>query len=130
MIDRRLSMPRKIGLVTTGLVSLASAAAIGWTAATPVGRTAASGSTDLTNGRGSVRTAQQISAARGTLQLARENLARLLASEDDLPQAALANLPAVPLPTVQVPAAGAAPAAAQPAPPVQTTTGASGVVRP
>jgi hypothetical protein len=131
---------RLVGLVTTGLVSLAAAAAIGWAAATPVGGSSPqAGSVNLSNGGSAVRTQQQVVAAQTNLRLVRRDLVRLMAREDDLPRASLANLPALvaqipnaQLPNVQLPSSGGT---VQPtthaAPPItHTTTGASGASRP
>jgi hypothetical protein len=120
---------RYVGLVTTAVVSLGAAAAVGWAAAVPVVGSGQAASTP-TPPAASARTAQQVDAARSNLQQVRRDLARILSREDDLPRANLPNLPALvtQLPTVQVPQASSTqPAVAQAAPPVtQTTTGASG----
>ena len=129
---RRGSAWRYVGLVTTAVVSLGAAAAVGWAAAVPVRSTGATvSSPPPTN---ATRTSQQIAAARGNLAQVRRDLARLLSEEDDMPRAKLANLPALvaQLPTVQVPQSsysqpGVTQVVPAPAPPVtQTTTGASG----
>ena len=125
---RRTSTGRRVGLVTTGVVSLAAAAAIGWAAAVPVGG-AAPTSPDPTASAATVRTAQQVDLARANLRQVRHDLARLLAKTDDLPRARVAKLPALvaQLPTVQVPQPQSQPTVTQAAPPVtHTTTGASG----
>lgn len=125
MIDPRRSARWRVGFVTTGIVSLAAAAAVGWAAATPIGTTAAS----APSGAGSGTQTAQLAAAQANLQQVRADLARILSSEDDLPRAA--TLPALQLPSVQVPAAAGAGTTVQVAPPVaHTTTGASGVVVP
>ena len=130
--NRRGSSGRYVGLVTTALVSLGAAAAVGWAAAVPVRNTGAT--VTPAPATTTTRTSQQIDAARLHLQQVRRDLARLLAQEDDLPRAKLANLPALvaQLPSVQVPQASTTqPTVTQvapaPAPPVtHTTTGASG----
>lgn len=123
MIDPRRSARWRVGFVTTGVVSLAAAAAVGWAAATPIGTTAATAQS-----YGGTQSGQQAAVAQANLQQVRRDLARILSGEDDLPRAA--NLAALQLPTVQVPTATGAPIV-QTAPPVtHTTTGASGVVRP
>lgn len=125
MIDPRRSARWRVGFVTTGIVSLAAAAAVGWAAATPIGTTASSAPSFTGSG---AQTAQ-VAAARANLQQVRADLARILAGEDDLPRAA--TLPALQLPSVQVPAAtGAGTTVSVAAPPTHTTTGASGVVVP
>jgi len=127
MIDPRRSARWRLGFVTTGVVSLAAAAAVGWAAATPIGTTATSAQPSAVY---TTQTTPQVSTAQANLQQVRRDLARILASEDDLPRAALANLPAAPLPTVQLPSTAVAAPTQQVAPPTHTTTGASGVVVP
>lgn len=123
---------RHVGLVTTALVSLGAAAAIGWAAAVPVSNSAPDvAPAPAVN---TTQTSQQIGVARANLQQVRRDLARVLAQEDDLPRAELANLPALvaQLPSVQVPQSTptqlpvtqVAPAPAPP--PTHATTGASG----
>jgi hypothetical protein len=115
-------------MVTTAIVSLGTAAAVGWAAAVPVGGTTAAAAAPA-NDPAAVRTAQQIDAARANLQQVRRDLARMLAREDDLPRAKLANLSALvaQLPTVQVPNESTQPTVTHaPAPVTHTTTGASG----
>ena len=129
MTDGDGSARRYVGLVTTAIVSLGAAAAVGWAAAVPI---AGSGQTASTPPppASTARTAQQIDAARSNLQQVRRDLARILSREDDLPRAKLPDLPALvtQLPTVQVPPASSTqPTVTQVAPPVtHTTTGASG----
>ncbi|HET7310676.1 MAG TPA: hypothetical protein VFJ17_05060 [Mycobacteriales bacterium] len=124
------SARRYVGLVTTAVVSLGAAAAVGWAAAVPVRNSGAS--TPATPVSDTTSATRQIEAARGNLQQVRRDLARMLSEEDDLPRAQLANLPALvaQLPSVQVPQSSSTqPIVTQvaPAPPVtQTTTGASG----
>ena len=126
---RRASAGRYVGMVTTAVVTLGAAAAIGWAAAVPVRNSTAS--VPPPPAAGTTRTTQQIDAARGNLQQVRRDLARMLSEEDDLPRAQLANLPALAaqLPTVQVPQVSSGQpivTQAAPPPPTQTTTGASG----
>ena len=126
MIDPRRSARWRLGFVTTGIVSLAAAAAVGWAAATPTGTAATSAPSSA---GGNTQAVQQVAAAQANLQQVRRDLARILAGEDGLPRAAIANLSSLQLPTVQVPTASAP--TVQTAPPAtQTTTGASGVVVP
>ena len=129
MTDRRYGRGRRsVAMVTTAIVSLGTAAAVGWAAAVPVGGTTAAVAAPA-NDPASVRTAQQIDAARANLQQVRRDLARMLAREDDLPRAKLANLSALVarLPSVQVPNASTQPTVTHVTPPVtHTTTGASG----
>ena len=125
----RSSAGRYLGLVTTAVVTLGAAAAVGWAAAVPVRSSGVTAS--VPPPAHTARTAQQIDAARSSLQQVRRDLAKLLAQEDDLPRARLTNLPAVvaQLPTVQVPSSSSSQPTftqAAPAPPTQTTTGASG----
>ena len=127
MIDPRRSARWRLGFVTTGIVSLAAAAAVGWAAATPIGTAATSTRSPVASTTQSV---QQVATAQANLQQVRRDLARILAGEGELPRAALANLPAVQLPTVQVPSASVSGPVQQVAPPTHTTTGASGVVLP
>jgi hypothetical protein len=130
MIDpRRGSARRYVGAVTTAIVSIGTAAAIGWTAAVPVGGSASTTATTVASGAGATRTSQQIDAARANLQQVRADLARLLSREDDIPRAKLATLSALvaQLPTVQVPQSSAQPTVTHvTAPATHTTTGASG----
>ena len=129
MTDRRHGPGRRsVAMVTTAIVSLGTAAAVGWAAAVPVGGAASTSSAPATS-PAAVQTAEQIDAARGNLQQVRRDLVRLLAREDDLPRAKLANLSAViaQLPSVQVPQAPSQPTVTHPTAPVtHTTTGASG----
>ena len=131
MTDRRHGRARRsVAMVTTAVVSLGTAAAVGWAAAVPVGGTASTGSAPAAD-PAAVRTAQQIDAARVNLQQVRRDLARALNREDDLPRAKLASLSALvaQLPSVQVPQSQVQ---SQPtvthvtAPVTHTTTGASG----
>jgi hypothetical protein len=128
MTDARLTARSRLALTTTAVVSVAAAAAVSWAAATPVGSTRSSSSAPDQSRVGE----QEVADARSSLQAARAELAQLLASEDELPRAALPNLPtnvpSVQVPAVHVPAASAA--VVQQAPPTHTTTGASGAVRP
>ena len=129
MTDNRFGSGRRsIALVTTAIVSLGTAAAVGWAAAVPVGGSAASASSP-SPAAGTTRTAQQINLAQSNLQQVRQDLARLLSREDDLPRAKLANLSALAaqLPSVQVPQSTTQPTVTHVTPPVtHTTTGASG----
>jgi hypothetical protein len=129
MTDRRYGRGRRsVALVATAVVSLGTAAAVGWAAAVPVGGAASTGSAPAANSA-AVQTAQQIDAARSNLQQVRRDLAQLLAREDDLPRAKLANLSALiaQLPSVQVPPASSQPTVTHATAPVtHTTTGASG----
>lgn len=129
MTDRRHGPGRRtVAMVTTAIVSLGTAAAVGWAAAVPVGGAASTGSAPVTS-PAAVQTAQQIDAARANLQQVRQDLARMLNREDDLPRAKLANLSALvaQLPSVQVPQSSTQPTATHPTAPVtHTTTGASG----
>jgi hypothetical protein len=121
MTDRRYGPTRpSAAMVTTAIVSLGTAAAVGWAAAVPVGGATASTGTAPAIDPAAVRTAQQIDAARANLQQVRRDLARMLSREDDLPRATLANLSALvaQLPSVQVPQSTAQPPATHaPAPP-------------
>lgn len=129
--ERRGSGRRYVAMVTTAIVSLGTAAAVGWAAAVPVGGSAPS-ATPRFDSSGGVQTARQIDAARANLQQIRRDLARLLSREDDLPRAKIANLSALmaQLPSVQVPQSTVQ--SSQPtvthvtAPTTHTTTGASG----
>lgn len=129
MIERRYGRAhRYVGLVTTAVVSLGTAAAVGWAAAVPVGGSAST-STPSAGSPSALRTAQQINSARSNLQQVRQDLARVLSREDDLPRAKLANLSALvaQLPSVQVPQSSSQPIVTHVAAPVtHTTTGASG----
>ena len=127
--QRRAPTGRRVGLVTTGVVSLAAAAAVGWAAAVPVGGTSPTTAPDPSASAATVRTAQQIDLARANLRQVRHDLARLLAKTDDLPRARVARLPALvaQLPSVQVPQPLSQPTVTHAAPPAtHTTTGASG----
>jgi hypothetical protein len=130
MTERRTSSARRtVGLVTTAVVSLGAAAAVGWAAAMPVGGAGASATAGSGTPASTVRTAQQVDAARANLEQVRRDLTRLVGREDPLPRARLANLSATlaQLPTVQVPQSPTQPTVTQAAPPVShTTTGASG----
>lgn len=127
---RRRSVASHAGLVTTAVVSLAAAATIGWAAATPIGTQPAAAPADPSNGTAAIRTARDVQGAQQNLQQVRRDLARLLAKEDDLPRARLANLRALTaqVPSVQVPQAAAPAPVTQvaPAPATHTTSGASG----
>lgn len=119
---------RSIALVTTAIVSLGTAAAVGWAAAAPVGGSASAPSQPGAPA-GSAQTAQQLTTAQANLQQVRRDLARLLAREDDLPRAKIANLSALlaQLPSVQVPQSPTQPVVTHvAAPTTHTTTGASG----
>jgi len=123
---------RYVAMVTTAIVSVGTAAAVGWAAAVAVGGSASSG-VQPARPATSLQAAQQIDAARTSLQQVRRDLTQLLSSEDDLPRAAIAKLSAslAQLPSVQVPQPSTQsptqPTVTQvPAPPIHTTTGASG----
>lgn len=128
MTERRAGATRRtIALVTTGIVSLGTAAVVGWAAAVPVGSSTAT--TAGTNGTASTTTSQQIDAAQANLQRVRRDLARLTAREDELPRARLANLSSLiaKLPSVQLPQQSVQPTVTHVAAPVtHTTSGASG----
>ena len=128
MTERRAGATRRtIALVTTGIVSLGTAAVVGWPAAVPVGSSTAT--TAGTNGTASTTTSQQIDAAQANLQRVRRDLARLTAREDELPRARLANLSSLiaKLPSVQLPQQSVQPTVTHVAAPVtHTTSGASG----
>lgn len=129
MTDRRYGPGRRtVAMVTTALVSLGTAAAVGWAAAVPVGGVA-SPSTEPGTSATAVRTAQQVEGARVSLQQVRRDLARLLSREDDLPRARLAHLATLvgQLPSVHVPQSSTPPVVTHAtAPATHTTTGASG----
>jgi hypothetical protein len=129
MTDRRHGRGRRsVAVMTPAIVSLGTAAAVGWAAAVPVGGAASTANAPATNAA-AVQTGQQIDAARANLQQVRRDLARMLAREDDIPRAKLANLSALvaQLPSVQVPQSSAPPTVTHaPAPVTHTTTGASG----
>lgn len=129
MTERRYGPGRRsVAMVTTAIVSVGTAAAVGWAAAVPVGGSAASGFQPA-NSADAVQTAQQIDLARQNLQQVRADLSRLLAREDDMPRAKLANLTALvaQLPSVQVPQSSSQPVVTHVTAPVtHTTTGASG----
>ena len=129
MIERRYGRGhRYVALVTTALVSLGTAVAVGWAAAMPVGGSASTSGQPV-GATANVRTTQQIDSARANLQQVRQDLARMLSREDDLPRAKLANLSALvaQLPSVQVPQSSSQPVVTHVTAPVtHTTTGASG----
>jgi len=129
MTDRRIGAARRrVALVTTGIVSLGAAAAVGWAAAVPIGG-AATPTSGSNNTAATTQTSQQIDGARANLQLVRRDLARLTAREDDMPRAKLANLSNLiaQLPSVQVPQSTSQPTVIHvTAPATHTTTGASG----
>lgn len=127
MTERRYGRGRRsVAMVTTAIVSLGTAAAVGWAAAVPVGGSAASVGQPSAS-VATAQTVQQINNARANLQQVRLDLARLLTREDDLPRAQVANLSALlaQLPNVQVPQGSTAVAHVS-TPVVHTTTGASG----
>lgn len=129
MTDRRFGRGRRsVAMATTALVSLGTAAAVGWAAAVPVGGTPSTVPAPANNAA-ATQTAQQIDAARANLQQVRRDLARMLNREDDLPRAKLASLSALvaQLPSVQVPQASSPPTVTHATAPVtHTTSGASG----
>jgi hypothetical protein len=129
MTDNRFGSGRhSIALVTTAIVSLGTAAAVGWAAAVPAGGSVATASSPAPGG-GTTRTVLQINTAQKNLQQVRRDLARLLSREDDLPRAKLENLSALvaQLPSVQVPQSTTQPTVTHVTPPAtHTTTGASG----
>lgn len=125
---------RYVGMATTAIAASAAAAAVGWAAAVPVLKPApAAAPAPAPANSTSVRTSRLIEAATANLRQVRRDLALLLSSEDKLPRAKLANLPAAitRLPTVSAPPTlryQPPPAAVPAAPPAtHTTTGASGV---
>lgn len=128
MTERRVGATRRsIALVTTGIVSLGTAAVVGWAAAVPVGSSGAT--TGGNNATASKTTSQQIDAAQVNLQLVRRDLARLAAREDELPRARLASLSNLiaQLPSVQLPQQSVQPTVTHVTAPVtHTTSGASG----
>ena len=122
------STHRRIGLLTTTIVVLGTAAAVGWAAAVPIGGGVSGGQPAANSAH--VRTARQLHLVRANLQQVRRDLSQLLATENDLLKGQLANLSmqSTQLPSIQIPQSSTAPAVSiAGAPPTHTTTGASGV---
>ncbi len=125
--------------LTAGLMSVGTAAAVGWAAVTaprPAAPAAAQHQAAPTAAQ--ARVAEQVAELRARLDRLRSELPSLLTATGDLPQLPAGPGPAavpvrVTAPVPAVPAAppvAAAPAPAPaPPPPTHTTTGASGAVR-
>ena len=123
---------QSVGLATTSVVLMGSAAAVGWAATVPSSASQPRPAHRSDN-EASLRAATQLDMARGRLAQVRRDIAQLLSAEDKLPRATSVDLARVTpqLPMVQVPQASVQqPVAPAPPPATHTTTGASGAPPP